>query len=228
MQIILPVLLLLIVPVQSLANCLAPGQDFLAVKIKEAFHIDKGEQELKEWVQHPKNSQARHELRTLDRRFKFAQFRSQRESILEDSKNKFEEIIENNQRADEIEHFPVQGTQSKLKAEPGSLSIEMKNLTKDELDFFPKEVLDKLDTKVSVKYFFPYDRFEYDLSYEGKQLPMDQALNKIQGEMEASCAQNMRKNHEDREWYNKDLTSNKLAPYKPKSNSVQSGHAAGQ
>ncbi len=229
MQIVLPVLFLLIVPLQSLANCLAPGQDFLAGKIKEAFHIDKGEQELKEWVQHPKNSLARNELRTLDRRFKFAQFRIQRESILEESKQRFEEIVDNNNRSSDIENFPEKGTNSKIIPELGHLSIEMTQLSKEKLDIFPKEVLEKLDSKIKVNYFFPYDRFEYVLAYNGKELPMQEALNQIQGAMETDCAFVMRKNHENREWYNKDLKDNKLAPFNPqKTTSGESGKSSAQ
>jgi hypothetical protein len=205
------------------ANCQAPGQGFLEHRLKDAFHVTKGEEELKEWVKHPKNHSVREELRTLDRRFKFAQFRLQRESILEESKLRFEQIVQNNNRSSEIQNFPVKGTLSKMIADQGHLSIEMTQLSKEELDIFPKEVIEKLDAKVRVNYFFPYDRFEYVLAYNGKELPMRDALLKIQGEMEIACALDMQKNHENREWYNKSLRDNKLMPYNPEPSSTGQG-----
>ena len=199
------------------ASCQAPGQGFLENRLKDAFHVSKGEEELKEWVKHPKNHSVREELRTLDRRFKFAQFRLQRESILEESKLRFEQIVQNNNRPSEIQNFPVKGTLSKMIADQGHLSIEMTQLSKEELDIFPKEVLEKLDAKIRVNYFFPYDRFEYVLAYNGKELPMQDVLLKMQGEMEIACAFNMKKNHENREWYNKSLKENGLSPFAPNS-----------
>jgi hypothetical protein len=220
----------LFVPFKYLyADCQAPGQGFLEGRLKEAFFVTKGEEELREWVKHPKNISIREELRTLDRRFKFAQFRSQRESILEESKLRFEEIVDNNNRSSIIENFPEKGTNSKIIPEHGHLSIEMSKLSKEKLNIFSKDVLEKLDSKVKVNYFYPYDRFEYVLAYNGKELPMQEALLQIQGEMETECALVMHKNHENREWYNKDLKDNKLAPFKQqKTTSGESGKSSGQ
>ena len=75
-MLILKVLLILIYSYQlGFANCQAPGQGFLEERLKSTFYLDRGEAELKEWVMHPKNNQARNELRSLDRKIKFSQFR---------------------------------------------------------------------------------------------------------------------------------------------------------
>ncbi len=202
----------------AFANCQAPGQGFLEERLKSTFHIDRGEAELKEWVMHPKNNQARNEIRSLDRKIKFAQFRLQREDFLKETKIQFEKIIQNNERTDEIENFPAIGSNSKLIPDEGNLSIEMEQLPKEKLDVLPKEILDKLASKVRVNYKFPYDKFEYILTYSGTELPMKEAFLKIQGEMEEICNLQMKSNHESREWYNKSLKRAGFSPYNPAPN----------
>lgn len=183
-------------------QCQAPGQGFLEEKVKETFFINQGEDELKEWVGHSKNATLREEIKKLDSRSKFAG-RLLREDLLLQSKGKFDNIILNTERPSEISDFPAHGAQSRLMASQGAIDIEMSNLSKEGLDVFAPAILAKLSPKVKVKYFFPYDKFEYLLTYDNKELPMGKALGKMQQEMEEACEIRMIENREYREWYEK-------------------------
>lgn len=186
----------------ALGQCHPPGQGFLEAKLKEIFLINHGEDEVKEWVGHPKNVTLREEIKALDRRSKFSG-RLVKEELLVQSKEKFDMMIVNNERSNEIHDFPTVGAHSKMMASKGAIDIEMVNLPKDGLDVLPPEILTKLSAKVKLHYLYPYDKFEYFLTYDDKELPMDKALGKIQQDMESACELRMFDNREYREWYEK-------------------------
>ena len=188
-------------------ECHAPGQGFLEEKLKESFHAYEGESELKEWMMHPKNKELRQELKEIDRRTKFST-RLKKDELLLESRVKFDQIIDNNERLSEINNFPVPGSQSKIRGSEGSLTLEMNNLSKDELDVIPKDILDKLEPKVKINYLFPYDKFEYILTYGGKELSMLKALQKVQQDMEHECEVRKVENKEYRNWYEKNKNGN--------------------
>lgn len=180
-------------------DCHAPGQGHLEMKLKESFHTELGESELKEWMMHPRNEALREDIKSIDRRVKFSG-RLQRESLLSEAKIKFEDAIVNNGRPSEISDFPAKGSHSKIAGTEGALSLEMNNLSKDELDVLPKEILDKLDSKVKINYYFPYDKFEYLLTYDGRELPMMKAFSKIQKDFEEACEIRKKENRLNRRW----------------------------
>jgi hypothetical protein len=186
----------------AFGQCQPPGQGFLEEKLKETFHVGQGEEELREWVGHRKNSVLREEVKSLDRRSKFSD-RLEREDLLVQSKDKFDMMILNTERSSDMKDFPAEGAKSKMMSSKGAMDIEMSNLSKDGLDVFAPEILAKLSPKVKVKYFYPYDKFEYVLTYDNKELPMGKALGKIQQEMEKACEVRMIDNREYREWYEK-------------------------
>jgi hypothetical protein len=186
-----------------MAGCLPPGQGFLEGKVKEVFHANLGETELKEWMMHPSNGPIRQELREIDRRHKFAPNRLMREELMATSRLKFDQAILNNERPSDMDNFPASGTHSKISSSEGALTLEMSGLSKEELDVLPKEVLTKLDPKIKINYSFPYDKFEYFLTYDGKELPILKALIKVQQDMEKACEQNQFDNKEYNRWYDK-------------------------
>ena len=186
----------------SASDCHPPSQGFLEGVVRESFHATEGENELREWMRHPKNSEIRNEIKALDRRSKF-NTRLKREELLAESQIKYETAILNNERPADIEHFPVVGAHSKMTASLGALTLEMSNLSKDDLSVIPKEILDKLDSKVKINYELPYDKFEYLLTYDGKELPMNKALGKVQEDMEKACELREIDNDEYRRWYQK-------------------------
>ncbi len=185
----------------SASECQAPGQGFMQIRLKETFHTTLAETELREWMTHPKNQEVRQTLKALDQKIKFSPQRLHREELLDDSQLNFELAVQNTGRPSLMDNFPKDGARSVVSGTKGSLSIEMSKLKKEELDFMPKSVLDKLEPKVKVNYFFPYDKFEYHLTYDGKELPMEAALIQVQKDMEVVCEHRRMDNSEQRGWY---------------------------
>lgn len=183
--------------------CQPPGAGHLEARIKETFYGEATETELKEWMIHPSNYEVRQSLKNLDRRIKFTPQRLDREALLVEMQGKFDQAISNTGRPSTMDNFPANGTQSKLSGSEGALTIEVSNLAKEDLDLLPKEVLDKLESKVKINYFYPYDKFEYHLTYDGKEMPMQAALLKVQKDMEYFCEKRMIDNRVDRGWIQK-------------------------
>ena len=117
--------------------------------------------------------------------------------------DKFEIMILNNGRSNEIADFPLAGAHSSLASSKGAIDIEMTSLPKDGLEVFPPEILAKLSPKVKISYMYPYDKFQHVLTYDNKELPMDKALGKIQQDMESHCEVRMIENGEYKRWYDK-------------------------
>ncbi len=186
----------------ALGQCHPPGQGHLEGKLREIFLIKQGEDEVREWVSHPKNVTLREEIKSLDRRSKFSD-RTTREEIQLQAKDKFEIMIHNNGRSNEISDFPTAGAHSSLTSSKGAIDIEMTSLPKDGLEVFPPEILAKISPKVKISYMYPYDKFQHVLTYDNKELPMDKALGKIQQDMESNCEVRMIENGEYRKWYEK-------------------------
>ena len=186
----------------ALGQCHPPGQGHLEGKLREIFQMNQGEDELREWVGHPKNVTLREEIKSLDRRSKFSN-RPVREELQIQAKDKFEIMILNNGRSNEIADFPLAGAHSSLASSKGAIDIEMTSLPKDGLEVFPPEILAKLSPKVKISYMYPYDKFQHVLTYDNKELPMDKALGKIQQDMESHCEVRMIENGEYKRWYDK-------------------------
>jgi hypothetical protein len=187
----------------SAFECHPPGQGMLESRIRETFHISQGEQELKEWMMDSKNGEVRQKLKELDRRIKFTPQRLQREELLVESYVNFERAIQNTGRETHMPHFPAPKTTSKVFATQGALGLEIGDVDKESLDVIPKEILDKLDPKVQIRYFYPYDKFEHTVTYAGKEQPLNEALMRVQKDMEDACERRVIDNGEYRRWYNK-------------------------
>jgi hypothetical protein len=197
----LSILLLFQTTISVASVCQAPPQGMMESRIKETFFVALGETELREWMTHPTNYEIRMKLKELDRRIKFSPQRLQREELLAETQVKFDQAIINTGRPYMMEHFPAPQAFSKVYASQGALSLEMRNLAKESLDFLPPEILEKLEPKVRVNYFFPYDKFDHYLTYKGKELPMQDALLLVQKDMEDACERRMIDNDEYRRWY---------------------------
>jgi hypothetical protein len=206
------------------SECQAPSQGHLEMRLKESFHGKLAERELKEWMIHPKNYEIGQKIKELDRRTKFSPQRLDREALQYEAQMKFEQAIENTGRPNVMDHFPATGTQSKVSASPGALTIEMDKLDKEDLDVIPKEILDMLEPKVKIHYYYPYDKFEYLVTYAGKEQPIESALLKVQKAMEDHCERRMVDNVEYRAWYQK---SQGVAPSTGSSRGGRSGSGSG-
>lgn len=179
------------------ARCQAPGQGFLEEKFRESFLTDAGEKELKEVVRDSKNYALREEIKSINRRTMVVG-RIERSELVQEAEKKFQQMIELASRTEDIQNFPAQGAVSKVSAVNDSLAIEMNNLSKEDLDVLPPQILEKLSPKVTIYYHYPYDKFEYYLTYNERELPMNKAFLKIQNDFEESCVRNNLENSYDR------------------------------
>ena len=194
--------ILLLHPILTAASaCQAPPHGMIESRIRETFFVSHGETELREWMNHPANHEVRSKLKELDRRIKFTPQRLQREELIVETQVKFDQAIMNTGRPYMMEHFPAPQAFSKVFASQGSLSLEMRNFERESLDFLSPDILQKLEGKVRLNYHFPYDKFDYFLTYNGKELPMQDALIQVQKDMEAACEIRMIENDSYRNWY---------------------------
>lgn len=179
--------------------CHPPSQAFFEEKLRRSFHFETGEKELKEVVSDPRNYSAREEVKTIKRQMVFAN-RIQSNTLREKLPPKFESMIDVTNRRGAIRDFPVEGSSANLgSSEDGALEISMENLSKEDLEFLPPTVLNKIGNKVKIKYQYPLDRFDYVVSYDGKDLPMERAFGKIQDDFEYACERNALEGQFDRE-----------------------------
>lgn len=189
--------------------CHPPSQPFFEKKLRESFHFSEGESELKEVVRDPRNYTVREEIKGLRRQMYFAN-RVQRSFLEDQLVPKIENMIEVTNRRNPIADFPINGTSSNLSSsEEGHLSIAMENLPKEELDFLPPQIVEKIGNKVKIKYHYPLDKFDYVISYNGKELPMDQAFHKMQDEFESVCLTNALNSRDARQKRENGFESNK-------------------
>jgi hypothetical protein len=171
---------------ESQAGCQAPGHGFLEHKLRESWSTDALENELKEVVSDPRNLSLREEIKGLDRRSKFAR-RIEKEELYSEVHKKFIQMIEVTNRSDEIKNFPTVGASATFLSTDESISIEARNLSNEDLDVLPVTILEKLEPKVKIKYYYPYDKFDYFLTYNNRELPLEKAFNKIQSDFEDAC-----------------------------------------
>lgn len=167
--------------------CQAPSQAMMEDRLRASYKLDSAENELREIVKEDSNYPIREEVKALKRRLRFTS-RKKREPIYTELQAKFEQMIQNAETEPLIANFPYEKASSTVgTSEVGTLVMSMKNLNKEELDFLPEETLKKLDPTVKVHYFYPIDKFEYVLTFDGKDLPMRKAFTKMQVEHEHHC-----------------------------------------
>lgn len=178
--------------------CHPPSQPFFEKKLRDSFHLSVGETELKEVMRDARNYQAREEIKGINRQL-MSSNRVQRSYLQSQLVPKIESLIDETNRRNPIADFPVNGTASTLSSsEDGHLSLSMENLPKDDLEFLPPQIKEKLGSNVKIKYLYPYDKFDYVISYGGKELPMQKAFYKIQDDFEEACLRNALTGRSDR------------------------------
>lgn len=179
--------------------CHPPSQPFFEQKLRQSFHFSEGETELKEVVRDPRNYTAREEIKGLRRQIVFAN-RVQRSFLENQIVPKVENMIDVTNRRDPISDFPLNGTTANLSSsEEGHLSIAMENLPKDNLEFLPPQIREKIGNNVKISYHYPLDKFDYIISYNGKELPMSEAFHKMQDDFESVCLTNALNGRGDRQ-----------------------------
>lgn len=225
MKFLLTGLLLIAYNISHGASCQAPGQSFIEGKLKSSFATDSVEKELKDIATDPKNYALREELKSLNRRSMYAN-RIEMVEIQAHTNNKFSQMIGATRNTTEIIDFPIPGANSRLSGESDSLAIEVNNVSKEELDVLPPHVLDKLSNKVKIKYMYPYDKYEYVLTYDGRELLMEKALAKMQNDFEDACEDRLRENQHTRDLHELDRKSRGLGPIPVESSPSKRGSSS--
>ncbi len=168
-------------------NCQAPNMSFLFGKLRDSMSLDAGVQELKEIVTEPVNYELRNEIKSSYRRLLYAR-RREKPPIIEKMTSDFDRMILQADVREDIQDFPRKGLTSKVSSFEGSIMISMSNFQKkDEMKFLPPEIAKKIGSSVHIRYFYPIDRFEYTLPYDGANFSLDEAFLRMQDEFEVAC-----------------------------------------
>lgn len=155
-------------------------------KLGETFLVPSGEQELREIVSEAGNYELREEIKQSYRRMKFAR-RREKPAIIEKMTADFDKMIDIANVRQGINDFPSKGLRSEVQSDEGSILLSMSGLSKDEITFLPPHIFEKVEARIKIHYYYPIDKFEYVLTYDGQELPMKKALYKIQDEFEVAC-----------------------------------------
>lgn len=186
------------------------------MKLKEAFATSMAEKELKDVVTDPRNYSLREDIKSLNRRKMYAD-RIALQAIESEMHSKFDQMIDTTGRNEDITDWPIPKAFARLSGSGSALSIELNNLSKEDLDVIPGPVLDKLSNKVKIEYRYPYDSYEYFLTYDGKEYPAQKALNKLQADFEVACEDRLRENQHSKDLHDLDRKSRGLEPLTGKS-----------
>lgn len=182
------------VAVKDEGQCIPPSQPFVEEKLRTTYQFSQGERELKDIVSDGKNQALREEVQSLKRRLMFAK-RKDVDLIKSELQVKYEQMLSNSETEKEITNFPTQGASSVVtSSSDGFLKVSMNNLIQNDLDFLPPETLKKLGKNVSIAYKYPYDSFDYFLTFEGQELPMQAALQRVMNEFEDACILRLKEN----------------------------------
>jgi hypothetical protein len=73
---------------------------------------------------------------------------------------------------------------------------------------------------------YPYDKYEYVRTYDGRELPMEKALAKMQNDFEDACEDRLRENQHTRDLRRLDRKSRGLDPIPVKSSPSKSGSSS--
>lgn len=178
--------------------CQAPNMNLLMDRFRESLAIPDSEQYLKEIVTEPQNHELREQIKSNYRRLYDARMR-EKPRILSETQKVFEEIITRSNVREGIIDFPAKGSRAEIKAQDNYILMKTQYVDAYKINFLPPEVLKKFTPGVEIRYFYPIDRFEYVLTYDGQDLPADRAINAIQNDFEAICEAQYKENMELRE-----------------------------
>ena len=136
---------------------------------------------------------------------------------------KFDQMIDTTGRTEDITDWPMPRAFGRLSSTGNAIAIALNNLSKDELDVLPKPILDKLSNKVKIEYRYPYDAYDYIITYDGREYPMEKALLKIQNDFEDACEDRLRENQHAKDLQDKVRTSRGLGTLPKWNPSTSSG-----
>lgn len=207
-------------------KCQAPGGSFIEDRLKEAFATAPAEKELKDVVLDQRNYSLREDIKSINRRKMYAD-RIKMKELEEETHAKFDQMIDTTGRNEDITDWPQPRAFGRLSSTGSAIAIELNNLSKEDLDVLPKPVLDKLSNKVKIEYKYPYDNYDYFLTYDGREYPMDKAMNKIQKDFEDACEQTLAENQNSKDMQDLNRKSRKLDVLKPWNETVKQGSQGG-
>lgn len=208
-------------------KCQAPGGSFIENKLKEAFATAPAEKELRDVVRDQRNYNLREDIKALNRRKHYAD-RIKMKELDEETHAKFDQMIDTTGRNEDITDWPQPRAFGRLSSNGNAIAIELNNLSKEDLDVLPKPVLDKLSNKVKIEYKYPLDTFDYYLTYDGREYPIDKAMNKIQNDFEDACEQTLAENQNGKDLQDLNRKERKLEALKPWNETVKQQSSQGQ
>lgn len=166
--------------------CKPPGEDFILERLKTNLGMTDAEKLLKEVVTEPANYPLREQMKSHYRKLQNATVLAKRK-IEAEMKADFEQMIDGAGVRQGVPDFPTAGATATFSGAPGSMVLTMKELKKIDGDFLNEDIAKKIDPVVSIHYYYPIDRYEYVLSYEGKLLPAEDAARLLQTEFQTAC-----------------------------------------
>ncbi len=171
-------------------TCIPPSENILKEKLKEWFHTEKLERELREVIAFQANAQRRETIKSLHRRSYFAD-RFLEEEIRRRKQAEFQSIaMSDPRRAGAMENFPVRGAVSELQGgEDGTLEIRASAIPVEDQTFFTPEIRAKIGDSMRVSFYYPIDKFHYSFVYEGQEYPFEKAIFRIREDYETECVE---------------------------------------
>lgn len=178
-------------------TCIPPSAHLFKQKLKEWYHTEKLERELREVVAYPRNGERREAVRSLHRQSYFAD-RFREDEIRQRKQAEFEGMAQADpRRSGNMENFPVPGAVSHLQGgETGSLEIFASSIPRTDQTLLSPEMLAKLGNSIRVNFHYPIDRFEYSFVYGGQEYPFEQAIFRMREDYETECVEYAKRQEE--------------------------------
>ena len=167
-------------------QCAAPTMNYLLDKLKVSFQATDGEQLLKEIVTGPENYASREELKSLYRQLHTSRILL-RQSLKDKMAAEFEKIIDGAKLREGIPDFPTKGQKASLLSNENSLVLKINSLDTETISFLPEETISKISPWIMIRYYYPIDKFEYVVTFNNEELPLQKAMTRIQSEFESAC-----------------------------------------
>jgi hypothetical protein len=175
--------------VNRLVYCHPPNHSVFEAKLRQWFHLEDLERELKEVVQEPENYEQREKISSLHRGLYFAT-RIKEKEIKDQLRTEFE-VMAVKSRPEPIEELPVKGSKAKLSgSDDGALEISAENIPPIEQELIDETTIKKIRDSVKVRYFYPIDKFKYVFNMDGKELNLTEVIGKLQTSFEENCFSN--------------------------------------
>ena len=175
---------------KSESFCNPPNDHLFKEKLKQWFHTEKLERELREVIAFNGNSERRETVKSLRRRTYFAD-RFLEDDLRRNMQAEFQSMVAADaRRAGAMENFPVRNAVSELQGgEEGTLDIRTSSIPLEDQSLLSPEVRSKLGNSIRISYHYPLDKFEYFLTYNGEEHSFEKTIGRIKDDYEMECVE---------------------------------------